>query len=57
MYKYSKLVKEKFFKDNYLSFYWLIFRKRIPTSELLSDQTPDESDTITKAAKAPKSSK
>lgn len=27
MYKYSKAVKEKMFKDNYLAFLWMYYRK------------------------------
>lgn len=26
MYKYRKDVKEKFFKDNYMAFYWMYYR-------------------------------
>lgn len=26
MYKYSKLVKEKLFKDNYMAFLWMYYR-------------------------------
>ena len=41
MYKYSKIVKEKFFSDNVMSFFWMFFRKNsdalpIPDDDLLA---------------------
>ena len=51
MYKYSKLVKENFFKDKYLAFYWLVFRKEVSAEILINDQTPDGDQEAKKVAK------
>lgn len=37
MYKYSKLVKEKFFNDNYMAFYWMIFKQQNDIEALLKN--------------------
>ena len=35
MYKYSKLVKENFFRDEALAFYWIFFRQRADFNMIL----------------------
>lgn len=42
MYKYSKSVKETFFKDKFLAFYWLVFRKEVSSETLINDPTPTD---------------
>lgn len=42
MYKYSKSVKENFFKDKFLAFYWLVFRKQVSSETLINDPTPTD---------------
>jgi hypothetical protein len=44
MYKYSKLVKERFFKDNYMAFYWMIFKQQNDIESLLKNQNADDED-------------
>ena len=51
MYKYSKLVKENFFKDKCLAFYWLVFRKEVSAEILINDQTPDGDQDAKKVAR------
>lgn len=42
LYKYSKGVKEKFFQDNVMSFYWLYFRAFNDVAKILSEKNTDE---------------
>jgi hypothetical protein len=44
MYKYSKLVKERFFSDNYMAFYWMIFKQQNDIESLLKNQNADDED-------------
>ena len=44
MYKYSKLVKERFFSDNYMAFYWMIFKQHNDIESLLKNQNADDED-------------
>jgi hypothetical protein len=49
MYKYSKLVKENFFSDNFMAFYWLIFRKRVSQESLINDDDDEDEEKPQKA--------
>jgi hypothetical protein len=52
MYKYSKLVKEEFFKDKFLAFYWLVFRSQVSKESIINDQTTEETENnLNKVAK------
>ena len=42
MYKYSKLVKEKFFNDNFMAFYWMIFKQQNDIESLLKNENGDD---------------
>ena len=44
MYKYSKLVKENFFNDNFMAFYWMIFKQQNDIETLLKNQNGDDED-------------
>ena len=37
MYKYSKMVKEEFFRDNVMAFYWLFFRVQTDFSTTINE--------------------
>lgn len=50
MYKYSKLVKERFFNDNYMAFYWMLFKDQNDIESLLKNQNADEEDGAEDAA-------
>jgi hypothetical protein len=46
MYKYSKLVKENFFKDNVMSFLWIFFRLNSDSSSQFEQEEIDPEEKV-----------
>lgn len=44
MYKYSKAVKERIFKDNYMAFLWMYFRFYSEPDQVIKEEKEGETD-------------